>query len=534
MAARPEGVARAQLFAGLLLALLGLACVQNDGSRNPLSGVGTVSVDAEREVGFRADREIQAGLRASHKLIEDPLVLAFINELGQSMVATLGEQPFTYRFRVVAEPELNAFALPGGAIYFNAGTILKAGQLGELGGVMAHEIAHVKARHYARGVEQAAIPSILAQLAGIAATAATGQAEPLLIAQGVNVALQLSYSREFEAEADALAGAFLARAGYPADSMVPFFDRILAEKEDPTIEIPPYLYSHPAVESRRATALQRAENVTVTGTPPPGLERSFRAAQYRLALLLETRRTELKQAFGAPDRQADATLARLATIEASDPAAGIALLEEAEARIPADPRLPFQRGTLLERSGRLREAAQAFQRAAILDPGVALNFYRLGLVHKEMGDRVQATFFLEQAMRRFEGQGTLRRKTEEQLHRLSFPVVSRGGFGDGEDAPGADTPAGHSRTAFRAGDERVVWWAWIAPSYAGRRAEIEVRWFDPSGALVQETPADSLRRPTVGSTLELDATRSTRHGIWRVEAFFEDDVVDRRTFRLTP
>lgn len=534
MAARPRGIAAELLLGSLWLALWALACVQNDGSRNPLSGVTTVSVEDERRVGFRADQEIQAGLRSGRKLIEDALVLAFVNELGQTMVATLGEQPFTYRFRVIADPELNAFALPAGAIYFNAGTILRVGSLGELAGVMAHEIAHVKAHHYARAVEQAMIPGLLAQLAGLAATVVTGQAEPLLIAQGVNVALQLSYTREFEAEADTLASAFLARAGYPPDAMLPFFDRILAEREDPVIEIPAYLYSHPAVESRRAAARQRAEHVTVTGTPPLGLERAFRAAQYRLALLMETRRTELKQAVGAPDPRADPTLTRLAALEDADPAAGIALLEEAETRSPADPRLPFHRGELLQESGRLREAALAFQRAASLDPEVALHFYRLGLVHKEMGDRVQATFFLEQALRRFEGQGTLHRKTQEQLRRLSFPVVSRGGFADGRNSPGSDTPAGHSRESFDGSDERVVWWVWVAPSYAGRRSEIEVRWFDPSGTLVQEGRGEALRRPTAGSTLELDATLANRLGIWRVEARLDDDVIDRRTFRMTP
>ncbi|MCP3983994.1 MAG: M48 family metalloprotease, partial [bacterium] len=283
--------------AGIALA----ACVQNNGSRNPLSDFGKVSVQDERRLGFEVDQKLQENL----VLIEDALVLSMLNELGQSLVETLGEQPFTYRFRVLVDPSLNAFALPGGPIYFHSGTILQAGNLDELAGVMAHEIAHVKARHYARQAEAAAIPGLLAQLAGVLATVATGQAEPLLIAQGVNVALQLRYTRELEAEADNLGATFMARGGYDPQGAVRFFERVLSKQRDPGIEIPPYLYSHPAVESRIEVGIQRAEQLTITGTRPPGLERAFRATQYRLSRMLELRRNEIKEAVGTRNPDAD-------------------------------------------------------------------------------------------------------------------------------------------------------------------------------------------------------------------------------------
>lgn len=542
----PDGVAGRQgrgrllspprrLVIALLAASLAAGCVQNDGSRNPLKGMFSVGVDDERAVGFEADQEIQAGLRGAGKLIEDPLVLAFLHELGQSMVSSLGDQPFTYRFRVVADPSLNAFALPGGPIYFNSGTLLQATSLDELAGVMAHEIAHVKGRHYARMRERAAIPSLLAQVAAVAAAAATGQAEPLIIAQGVNVALQLSYTREFEAEADTLATAFLARSGYPPDGVVPFFERILASQRHPGIDIPPYLYSHPAVESRIATARERAKGVTVTGTVPPGLRRAFRAAQYRLALLQETNRTELRMATGGPDRRADPILAHSRVLaDSGDVRGALAELAAAEEVMPAEPRLAYRRGELLEEAGRLREAADAFQKAAVLDPNVALNFYRLGQVKRRLGQRIQAVFFLEQAARGFEREGTLRKKTDEALRRLIFPVLDKAGVADGATRAGADTPAGHSQERFLPSDAQVVWWGWVTPPYIDRRPDVRVRFYDPSGALVQDGPAQRLKRPSIGATLPLSPEIRDRHGIWRIIATLDDDPIHQTTFRLEP
>ena len=152
--------------------LLGaLSCVQNDGSRfNPIDAYTKVSVEQEREIGATFDSQIQEHIR----LIDDPVVLEFVNDLGRSIVRTIEPQPFIYRFRVIVDPSLNAFAVPGGYIYLHSGTILQSAALDELAGVVAHEIGHVKGRHYARMREKAAIPDLLAKLAGMAAAVTTG------------------------------------------------------------------------------------------------------------------------------------------------------------------------------------------------------------------------------------------------------------------------------------------------------------------------------------------------------------------------
>jgi beta-barrel assembly-enhancing protease len=529
---------RRALLLSAALVLLVAACAPSE-RRGPLQRFSKVSVEQERSTGAEADAELQKIL----PLIDDPIVLGFVNDIGQAIVETIEPQPFIYRFRVVKDDELNAFALPGGYIYFHTGTILRAGSLHELAGVMAHEIAHVKARHHARRSEKALLPNLLTGIAGLAAAIATGEAAPLVVSQGVNVALQLRFSREFEAEADELATTFMARAGYDPEGLARFFDRIVTEQkkrerlvELARVQIPPYLYSHPDVEGRTATALQRAERLTVTGTLDPVLSRSFHAIQARLALLVEASQTTLRARAATPDRTVTDPLLTEAERAAREgqPERALAQLAEAERLEPNDPRVPFRSGELLGEMGRPREAIAAYRRALALDPGVALTHLRIGLAYQALDDRVNAVFYLEQAVRRFERGGALHARATRALERITFPVVDEAGLADGSRAPGADTVAGHSRQEFRPGDAQVVWWARVSSRYMDRREEIDVRWMDPAGHVVQERRVDGGARSHVISSLVLNADRAPRAGIWRVEALLDGDLVDRRTFRLAP
>ena len=160
------------LFA-IALAIAVAGCIQDDGTKfDPIPGRQRISYDSEREMGWQFDLAAQKAL----PFVTDLAVLEFMDDIGNVLVERLGEQPFDYRFRVIVNPELNAFAVPGGYIYFHSGTLLTAGDVEELAGVLAHELAHVKGRHQARLAQDIAIPSILASLAGLAAGAAAGSA----------------------------------------------------------------------------------------------------------------------------------------------------------------------------------------------------------------------------------------------------------------------------------------------------------------------------------------------------------------------
>ena len=97
---------------------------------------GSLSIEKERQIGEQFLLEIQQVV----PLIQDPFLTSYINHLGQNLVAQMGPQPFYYRFFIVDDPTMNAFAVPGGYIFIHTGMFRMADREGELAGVMAHEI----------------------------------------------------------------------------------------------------------------------------------------------------------------------------------------------------------------------------------------------------------------------------------------------------------------------------------------------------------------------------------------------------------
>ena len=484
----------------------------------------------ERAMGAKLDLAVRENL----KLIDDPLVLATVNEIGQSLVRQVEPQPFVYRFRVVVDPTLNAFAGPAGYIYFHTGLILAAGSLDELAGVMAHEIAHAKRSHVARSIEKATVPDLLAKLLGIGVAVATDEPGALIAAQGVSQSLQLAYSREFEAEADEVGEAFLVRAGYDPMGMANFFERLAAERQPELgFEVPPYLQSHPRVESRLDAAVQRARTTTVSGTLDPHLRTAFSELQVRLSQVLDSGRTTLPSSHPAPDPRVSG--AALAAAErqagAGDLEAAIATLDAGELAEPNDPRLPFRRGEWLSELGRRPEAIAAWRRALVLDPEVALTYFQIGRAYKELGDRVNAVFYLEQAERRFEPGKRGQLRSERMIQLLTLPMFAEAGFSDGQ-GTGADTPVGRAREEFPVGTPRIHWWGRLEPEWIERRREIELIWAQPDGSVVQQEAAKGIRGSYVTSSLSLGA--DAKAGIWQVTARLYDEDVGRFTFRVVP
>jgi tetratricopeptide (TPR) repeat protein len=400
--------------------------------------------------------------------------------------------------------------------------------------VMAHEIAHAKRSHVARSIERATVPDLLAKLVGMGVAVAAEAPEALIAAEGVSASLQLAYSRELEAEADEVGTAFLVRSGFDPMGMAVFFERLGAEKTpDLGFEIPPYLRSHPQVGARMKAAVERARNTTIAGQADPDLRASFSPLQVRLARVLDSGRTTLPADRATPDKALSGAALARADEQAAEGQlnAAIATLEEAEAREPNDARLPFRRGELLNRRGDREPAIDAWRRALALDPQVALTYYQIGRAYQELGDRVNAVFYLEQAARRFEPGGTGRERAYRLVRVLTHPVLAEAGTADGASGSGSETPAGNSREIFPRDAPQVAWWARVEPEWNDRRHDVRVRWTDPSGRVVQEGKAEPERRQGLVSKLEFSAPQP---GIWRVEAHLDTARIDRRTFRIEP
>jgi predicted Zn-dependent protease len=522
---RGRRAARGLALAAVAAAGLG-ACIQNDGTRFNLlkAVVPSVSEDDEREIGMEFDRELQEVVPVIH----DPVVMDFINELGQALVTQIEPQPFIYRFRIIDDPALNAFAVPGGYIYFHSGTILAVSSVDELAGVMGHEIAHIKQHHYARMRKQSQIPDLLVGIAGLAAAIATEEPGLLVASQAANVAMKLRYSREYEAEADQFGSVFMVRAGYDPEGTTRFFERILEEQKRYPNDIPPYLYSHPEVADRIASIEIAAESLRPTQEPDPDLEEALLVVQARLAKLVDMNRSSLPRFTPPVDRATtDPALEEAqALTETGDRDEALVRLGQAQARNPEDPRIPFHVGELLFDAGRYEEAAVAYRRTIRLDASRGKVFFKLGLAYKEMGERHRAVYALEQAALRAGETSTLRRRANWEVFKLTFTIVPEAGFADGSKDEHRDTPVGFAREEFREGDRRIAWWARVNPRFQSYVDEFVLRWTAPDGRVVQEEAVDEYSRLFVGSILALE--NGAAAGEWTAELLLGEELVDRR------
>jgi len=522
---------RPQLAKGLLLGLVALAgCVQDDGTRfNPIRDLGTISDDDERQLGMDFDRELQKHVR----VIYDPVVAGYLNDLGQRIVRTIEPQPFIYRFRVIDDPSLNAFAVPGGYIYIHSGTLLAVGSTDELAGVLGHEIAHVKARHYARMQKASQLPDILAGIAGMAAAVAAREPGILVATQAANVAMKLHFSREYETEADELGTIFMTRSGYQPGAITRFFERILAEQRTTPDRIPPYLFTHPEVEARIAAVNAQAEKLHPSAESAPSSDAELQEAQARLAQLVDARRSSLPGPPSPDPALSDARLAeaeRLAAAEQVD--AALLQLARAEAEQPGDPRIPFRVGELLASQGRQAEAIEAYRRTVRLDPTRALVFFRLGMAYRTIGERHRAVYAFEQASLRAGAGNVLQRRADWEVEKLTFTVVPESGVSEGDALESDARPVPHPGATIAAGTPRIGWWARLGRHFVPYSDKIRVRWLAPDGRVVQDKKAKRPRRPYVGSTLDFPAPGAGPAGTWTVEARIDEDVIDSQRFEV--
>jgi Zn-dependent protease with chaperone function len=233
----------------------------------PDPGNTRVTREQQRELGLQAAAEVYKQMPV---LPDNSPETQYIRQLGQKLAATIpSEYSWPFEFHVIPQKEINAFALPGGPMFVNVGTILAARNEAELAGVMGHEMAHVYMQHSAKQYEKASVTQGLAGLAG-AILGAKGGALGSLAQMGVQIGagtLMLKYSRGDESQADAVGSIILYKAGYNPQSMADFF-RTLAE-ESGGGGGPQFLSDHPNPGNREA-AIQKA----IQGWPPRNFQTS--------------------------------------------------------------------------------------------------------------------------------------------------------------------------------------------------------------------------------------------------------------------
>ncbi len=540
-------IRRLALFA---VALAGVAAAAHVRAQNPFAS--DLSVEREQEM----TAQIHAQIRSQAKLVADPVLVGYVQEIGEGLARTTEPQPFIFRFFLIDDPALNAFTIGGGYVYITTGVLGQAGDVNEFAGVLAHEIGHVERRHVARRSEGQGLAT-LATLASLAAVIAGADPGVLIATQGLNVSLQLKHSRSFEEEADREGIAIMSAAGYDPDGMTRFFQRILAANPDAGAGIPAYLFTHPAVKERiAATKVEIARSgsgsLPPRSAPPapgsaaadaapargaaakPGAQlassetelanRRLVQMQVRLAELSERRSLakglQARATFDAAKTDPLMSRAHEARTDGDDERAD-RLLAEAEALEPGDPRVALARAELAIEAGDLPLARAQLERALALDPNVALVQYQLGSVYARLGDRSRAAFYLEQAVANFRPNTGARRRAEFELARLEFPILEASGL-----AAGGRKAASRSFTR----GENVVWWGDVSPRFYPMNPLFLVRWRGPSGdSVFQQT----LRMSPGGRVASELRTGESPPGAWKVEISVEDLVIETLEFELS-
>lgn len=229
--------------------------IENIGNRDiNKGGIGLMKMGLEQEIAL--GRAAAKDLESSVTLLQDPVVLEYVNRLGQNIVRNSDAKvPFT--IKVIESDEINAVSLPGGFFYVNTGLIQAADEEAELAGVMAHEIAHVTARH---AVEQQQKASLI-NIAAIPLMIFGGGIPGMILQQAAQIGVPLTFlafNRSAEAEADRLGLQYMYTAGYDPGASVSFFEKLQA-RESAKHKVSGLFSTHPPTEARVAETKKNIE-----------------------------------------------------------------------------------------------------------------------------------------------------------------------------------------------------------------------------------------------------------------------------------
>ena len=256
---------RTTLLATLLLLT---ACAGSGGSSSSTVTVGGRQVSVPDVTADEHQRLIE-----TIGIYDDPEVAAYINDIGQRLVANSSRPNDTFTFTVLDSPDINAFALPGGFIYVNRGLLAYLETEAELAGVIAHEIGHITENHHSRRATSQTTTTVLATTAYIL----TGSGDLYDAAQMYGAEVVSGFGRDMELEADAAGAEFMHRSGYDADALLSvigvlkdqeMYRRVQAKASGkPTGTYHGLYASHPRNDLRLQTVIKTANTLDLADQP---------------------------------------------------------------------------------------------------------------------------------------------------------------------------------------------------------------------------------------------------------------------------
>ena len=338
----------------------------------------------------RISREFRREARKHFKFVTNPEVERYIDRIGQRILSAMGPQPFDYRFFVIQDSQLNAFAVPGGSIFFFTGLIEKAKTTSEIAGVLGHEIVHVKGRHMARqsGLDAISLLSMLGAL--LLARSGSGGAQAAgVVGQAIAATRQIAYSRQLELEADTLGVRYMAAAGFDPKGSVGFLKILDQERALNPIDVPAYMMTHPITQERIANTDLVIRSLGKTDMRIEGAD-----LLKKMQIIIRIER-----------RDADAVLAEYDKLARQNPESTESLhllgfaqqltkqlpqarqnYEKARQLSPNNPDLNRDVGRLYTETGDFALAHAAFDQAVATEPKEPLTYLYLGELYEKEGD----------------------------------------------------------------------------------------------------------------------------------------------------
>lgn len=361
----------------------------------PRDTVG-MTIKQEKELS----EQVIALILKKYTLIEDPAVVGYVRTVAKRIVSILPPQPYDFQFYVIQDDEYNAFATPGGYIFFNSGMISAFESEEELAGVLAHEIAHVVCRHISQKVDRAKIAS-MAALAGIAVGALLGVGGAgALAASAIGQSAMLAYSREDESQADQLGLTYLVDSGYGGRGLMTGLEKIRSRQWFGSDDFPTYLSTHPASEDRIAhidTWLQANKDTvkqTINIDPQP-----FRMARTRLISLYGDETIAKQKYQSAVQQSPDDPMAHygyaLILAKTGDRSTAIEHLKKALVKRAFDPYILTDIGRLYYLQGLHQEALDSLEGAVSIAPDYPEGVFYLSKTYMEMGKLEKAVTLLK-------------------------------------------------------------------------------------------------------------------------------------------